>query len=244
MWKTILGRCIYGSTSQVKVYQNLLFRWLTFDSDALQTVIHRKQPQKPVLKYLPVLCMLARSSPGDTCLLGLGGAGAAHYLSSFNPAYQLIAVEKSPEIIAIAQKYFMSSDIKNLQVIQQNATEFIQKNTSLFKHLLIDLYDAHYFPAECNTDSFFLNCKRNLEKHGFLAVNLANPAEQFLLLRRIAKHFKHTVTVPVKGSANTVILACNSHSFSAIVKYLHQAATIKRLEWDAVWGHIADIKFP
>ncbi|QDP72618.1 hypothetical protein FOG18_08655 [Legionella israelensis] len=241
MWKTKFGHCIYSSTNNVHVYQNLIYRWLTFDSDALQTVIHRRNPQKPILKYISVLCLLARNIPGKTCMLGLGGAGAAHYLSSHNSSSPLIAVEKSPDVITIAQKFFMADKIKNLEIIQQDATEFMQKELTSFKHILIDLYNAHSFPSECNTDVFFLNCKKNLEKYGFLAVNLANPSEQFTLLNRIKKQFLHTVSIPVKGSANIIILACNSHSFSAITKYLYQATTIKRLEWDALWGHIAEI---
>ena len=113
MWQTKMGKCIYTSPSGYKVYQNLFYRWLTLGSDALQTVINRRTPQKPVLYYLPALTLMTRKYPGLTCLLGLGGAGLALMLNKTS----LVAVDNSEEVIEIAKKFFMIEHLKNLTII-------------------------------------------------------------------------------------------------------------------------------
>ena len=83
MWKTFAGRCIYASPNGAKVYQNLRYRWLTLGSDAIQTLLHRYQPQHFGLNYVNQLTFAAKHTPGDSCLLGLGGAGVAHALAPY-----------------------------------------------------------------------------------------------------------------------------------------------------------------
>lgn len=105
MWKTKFGKCIYISPSGYKVYQNLLYRWLTLGSEAWQTVINRYIPRRPGLHYLQMLTLMARKYPNDCCLLGLGGAGIAHLLGAQKTIRSIVAVESSEEVIQIAKKF-------------------------------------------------------------------------------------------------------------------------------------------
>lgn len=236
MWKTKFGTCIYVSPSGYKVYQNLLYRWLTLGSNALQTVINRHNPKKPGLYYLPALTLMARKHPGTSCLLGLGGAGVAHMLGSVIPEQTLIAVDISDEVIQIAQQFFMVDLIQGLTIFKQNATEYVRENNDKFTHLLIDLYDANNFPAECKNDNFFLNCKNRLEKDGFIAVNLANFKEQWPIFQLIKKQFEHTITIPMQKSANMVIIASPIENKELFINKIRETGEIKKIEWMDNWG--------
>ena len=238
MWKTKWGTCIYTSPSGYKVYQNILYRWLTLGSKALQTVINRYAPQKPGLYYLPALTLMARKFPGTCCLFGLGGAGVAHMLRSKIPGQKLIAVDSSAEVIKIAQQFFMVDHIDGLTIVHKNANDYVRECSDNYAHLIVDLYDANNFPAECKNDDFFIQCKNRLEYDGFIAVNLANYIEQFPIFQLIKKQFKNTLVIPVKKSANMIIFASPIEDKDLFMNKMRETGEIKKIVWIDNWGWV------
>ena len=241
-WKMIGGRCIYQSPSGAKVYQNLRYRWLTFNSLAIQTLIHRRHPERAELRYIKQLSIAIRSQPADCCLLGLGGAGVAHLITPYLGSSKILAVESSAAVIDIANTYFMTDRLNNLSIIHQNAELFVQQCNTRFQHIMVDLFDSNSFPTQCNTDDFFQNCRRLLLPDGILALNIANLDEQWPVFQRINSHFhQRTVSLPVKGLSNMIVLACNSSSINPLLDLLKTNSCLKKLSWDPRWGCIADI---
>ena len=240
LWKTVAGRCIHQGTHGIQVRQNILYRWLTFDSDAIQTLLHRRHPSRAGLHYIHALTLAARANPAPSCLLGLGGAGVAHALAPYFTGYPLYAVESSLEIIEVSATWFMTAQIKNLTVIHQDAFLHLQQTEDRYQHLMIDLFNAHSFPSHCNTSEFFDLCRRALLPEGIMAINLANPTEQWPIFLHIREHFKQcTVSIPVKGTANMVILAYNGKSVNPLLTILNKHADLKQLTWDSKWGCVA-----
>ncbi|AHE67254.1 spermidine synthase [Legionella oakridgensis ATCC 33761 = DSM 21215] len=224
------------------MHQNLLYRWLTLGNDDIQTLINRHHPGKPILDYIKPLTVGVRAQPANCCLLGLGGAGVAHALSSHLMDFQLDVVEYDNEIIELAHTYFMLDRLKHLKIIHQDANLFIQDSQATYQHIMIDLSDAHAFPEHCNNDLFFEHCRRLLLPEGTLAINLANLHEQWPVLQHIRTHFKQAIiSLPVKGSANMVILASRTENALALAKLLKKNQQLKQLSWDSHWGCIAEI---
>lgn len=239
MWKTLGGRCIYQGPGGAKVYQNFLYRWLTFESKAIQTLINPRKPAKPGLEYIRHLTLATRLRPADACLLGLGGAGVAHYLNGLLETLELHAVEYNPEVIDIANSYFMATRLNHLKIIEQDASLFVKQSATRYQHLMIDLFDAHSFPDHCNTDSFFLDCRQLLLPDGILAVNLANPQEQWPVFTHIRKVFdQRTVVLPVKKSSNMIVLAVNHDSLTPLLEMIKNSQCLKNLAWNTQWGCI------
>jgi spermidine synthase len=237
-WKTKFGKCIYVSPSGYKVYQNFFYRWLTLGSSALQTVINRHNPQKPVLYYIPVLTLMARKFPGTCCVLGLGGASVPQLLISENTDQNIVVIDNSEEVIQIAKQFFMVDSIPGLTLIQQNANDYLRECTNQYKHLIIDLYDANHFPAECNNEEFFIHAKNRVTHDGFLAINLANYKEQWPVYQFIKKHFKNILVIPVKKSANMVIIASADENHGHFMNQIESSHQFKRIVWMDSWGFV------
>ncbi|MDI1353032.1 MAG: hypothetical protein PSV35_09770 [bacterium] len=238
MWITKIGRCIHTSPSGYKVYQNFFYRWLTLGNNALQTVINRKNPKQPVLHYISPLTLMVRNYPYDCCLLGLGGAGVIHLLkgNSFSP--QIVAVDISGEVIDIAKHYFMLDCISNINIVEQNAADYVQALSNKFSHIIIDLYGADHFPVECTNSQFFFNCKIALKKDGFISFNLANLREQWPIFTQIKKHFKNTLVIPVKKSANIVIIASNHEHIDLFIEKIRSSGEIEQIHVVSLWGYV------
>ena len=242
MWKTLAAQCIYEGSNDTKVKQNWAYRWLTLGSDAIQTLIHRRHPEQIGLQYIQALTLAARAAPAPSCLLGLGGAGVAHALAPCFGEYQLDAVESSREVIDIAAAYFMTEQIKNLNIIHEDAFLFVQHAQTSYQHLMVDLFNAYSFPAHCNNAAFFSHCHRILLPNGVLAVNLAKLDEQWPVFMHIRHHFGQCiVSIPVKHTANMVVLACKSVSVKPILNILDKHLGLKRLTWDSRWGCVAEM---
>jgi spermidine synthase len=240
MWKTFAGRRIYKSASGIYVFQNPFFRWLQFDSDAFQTVLNRYFPEKPGLSYLKPLLWPVQLQPSSCCMLGLGGAGAAHALSPFLNHSKLTIVEANAEVIDIARRYFMLDKLTNLNILHQDANLFVQECQLQFQYVLVDLFTADSFPHHCNTDAFFSNCKRLLKPEGILVVNLANRHEQWPIFQLIKQQFSlSTLALPIADCSNMIIFARNNGSITPLLELLKMNKKIKTVVWDAKWGCIA-----
>lgn len=237
MWQTKFGRCIYTSPSGYKVHQNYFYRWLTLGSDALQTVINRRAPHKPVLYYLPALTYTSKIMHGRVCLLGLGGAGVPLMLAHDHSFAHMDVVDCSQEVVDIAQSFFIPDPIKQCRLITKNAYDFVSECTDRYEHLMIDLYGADHFPIECNNEAFFQACKKIISEDGFLTINLANINEQVPIFNLIKKEFAQTLVLPIKKSANMVIIASNN---SNRTNFLNQLA-LKRTLWVKSWGYVGEL---
>lgn len=239
MWKTKFGKCIYVSPSGFKVYQNYFYRWLTFGTSALQTVINRRAPYKPGLYYIAPLTMMARTAPGKSCLLGLGGGAVPHLLAHQQFTYPLTVVDYSEEVIQIATQFFNINHLTHLTIIKQNAVDFMQDCNEQFHHIIIDLYGAQHFPEECFNSEFFLNCKNKLTDNGFLSINIANRHEQRPLFLLLKEHFHlNTLVIPVKKCANIVIIACKNKHY--LLDKLKECPELKKIKWTSSWGTIGE----
>ena len=243
LWKILGGRCLYDASSGVRVFDNYFFRWLQLDSDALQTVLNKFYPQKAGLNYINALVFMARGTPGDCCMLGLGGAAIAHALSPYMANFKITAVEFNSEIIRLAPRFFMTDRLANLEIIHDEASAFVSHSSQSFQHIMVDLFNANSFPGSCNNEQFFADCKQRLCPGGTLAVNLANRHEQKPIFELIKKQFSGaTVAIPIKNCANLIVVATKDCSITPLLNHFKNSKQLKQLAWDEIWGCVAELK--
>ncbi|MGQ3892623.1 spermidine synthase [Legionella sp. CNM-4043-24] len=244
MFQTLGGRCIHRSASGIRVMDNGIYRWMMFESDAIQSLLYKASPQRRGLKYITALTFMARAQPGAVCMLGLGGAGAAHALSPYLQGHPIMAVELSADVIETAQQYFMTDRINNLSILQSEAAQYIAGSNEHFQHILVDLYDAHQFPDSCNQPEFFAQCQARLTDNGVLAVNLANRRDHRRVFDLMTTQFQgRTVVFPVSGRENLVIAACNAPTLQNYLDLFTDSRQVKSLHWDPDWACIAELRF-
>lgn len=241
LWKTLGGRCIHRSPKGIRVFDNYFFRWLTFDSNTLQTLLYKAAPHRCGLEYIQLLVLAAQETPGNTCLFGLGGGAAAHSLSRYLNPFQLSIVELDEEIIQLASQFFMVDQVSNLDIIHAEASQYAHQCQKKFQHILIDLFNADTFPDTCNQDAFFIRCREMLLPNGILAINLANKNEQRLIFERITKVFSsNTISVPVKNCANIIVFASNDKPTRLLERLKNSSKQLQSFTWDQNWGCVAE----
>lgn len=237
-WKTINGTCIYSSKNGMQVHENLIYRWLTFNSGFIQTLINKRHPHFPSLQYIKPITFALRNNPGNSCLFGLGGGGIAHYINKFQ--LKLTIIEKNAQIIQIAKEHFQINKLKDINIIQERAELFAQDTQNKYNNLLIDIHGSDSFPEECKNTNFFHNCHNLLQKDGFLCINIANNNDIFPILNFIKEQFHNkTICITIKNSVNMLILAQKSEQPTYFINQFTHNKEIKNIYWDKDFGCLA-----
>ena len=236
--KTFYKKCIY-SNHGIKVYQNWFYRWLTFDSRPIQSLINRKQPWRHILNYLPPMLLCASEWPGKTCLMGLGGASIIHSLNQNNHQDVIDVCELSQEVIDVSERFFYLKRYKNVNLLKADAAEFIQNNQTRYQHILVDLFDDQSFPEHCNNSIFFQHCYESLTEDGVLTINIANPVQHKTILGYLQEYFdQQIISIPIEHSTNFVLIAFKERQFDEILNLFYKNFKIKMQEWDPEFGYI------
>lgn len=85
-------------------------------------------------------------SPKRILLLGLGGGSALFWLRKHFPETELTAVEIDPVMIKIARENFGIGKIKNMEIINADALQFIKEQSGKWGLVLVDCYQGQKIP--------------------------------------------------------------------------------------------------
>ena len=225
----------------VEVYENKHFRWISFGSHYIQTVIDKRAPHKPVLGYLKAFCLFAQTYPGKTLLLGIGGGALLHYLESLcnDTRCQIDAVEIDEAVIEVAKHYFMLSKLTRSQIINADASDYIKSCPDQYRHILIDLYQCLDYPKQCASREFFKTCFDKLADKGILSLNIVEYNQQKAMIDLIKELFcQQVIMIPVKNRSNIVIHASKDESMLSHINKLTKNQLLKKTHWQQGYGLI------
>lgn len=237
-WKTLGARVLYEESDHICIFDNYIYRWLTFGNRTFQTMVNRWHLSSPSLYYIKPFIRAAQILPGDICMLGLGGAGVAHALSPFLNEKKLTTIEIDESVIAIASQFFWADQIKNMEIIHEDALSFLRTENKKYAHLLIDIHGKSSFPEKAATPLFFKNVHERLKDDGIMVLNLATIPDQEKIIPMIREIFNDkTISIPVKRSANLITVAVkNAQSpFEVFQKIFN----IKEMIRHPLFGNIA-----
>lgn len=237
-WQTLAGRVLEHSENGLRVLQNSHYRWLQFSDNAIQTLISRRTPHKPVMRYLKAITLAARVFKGSTCVLGVGGGAILHYLSHENPDDPLLAVEYSPQVLAVARRFFGLDTLSGLTVMEADAFDVLAHTDGIFDNILVDLATAEGLPSACFHEVFFKNSHRALASNGVLALNLSTPERHQALLQPLRVVFGETLSVPIRGCANIIVFATKHQRMLSLLNHAEFSAFFKRVEWTGTLGWV------
>jgi spermidine synthase len=118
---------------------------------------------------------LLQPSPRRIVQLGLGAAALTKFCFRHLPEAELIAVELSVEVIAVARSAFrLPPDDGRLTVVEADAREFISdpRRRGCADWLQVDLYDAAARGPVHDDVDFYRACRRALSPSGVACFNL------------------------------------------------------------------------
>ena len=209
----------------IQVFDDGEARHLSFGGDDEQSCALKAQPFIPQYDYIRAMLLpLLYRRPRDAMILGLGGGALASFLFRHYPHMTLRAVEMRQAVIDIAHHYFQLPRDPRLQIVAQEAGDFI-RSPGLAKTdlLLCDLYDAHGMDERYFQPWFIDRAADLLTDDGWLVINCwEEHREDHDTLGAITQNFAEVYTCMV-DTGNWIVLASRAPNHIAQKQLLAQA---------------------
>ena len=183
------------------------YRILKFDQFYEQSKMCISAPQVPVFDYIKAMLLSLALVPNDDVLvLGLGGGSLVRALHYLRADTAITVVEIRPTVVEIAWQYFAMPSSANIQLICDDASQYLAKPARQYDLILADLFWAMRMDPVQAHSQFFQQCKQNLHPHGWLAVNYEQRSDvDDSLLSIIYRNFDDVLVCTIP-SGNAVVL--------------------------------------
>ena len=148
-------------------------RSLQFDGLTVQSVMSIADPDVLALDYTRAMMgfLLFNPRPRHIVMVGLGGGSLAKYCLRTLPDTRFTAVEISPEVIALRQRFGIPPDNERFCVVCADGADYVRDIDEATDVLLVDGFVAAGMPARLGSADFFADCRRALAADGVLVVN-------------------------------------------------------------------------
>lgn len=190
-------------------------RFLHFDLDAIQSVMHLEQPNRLCLAYTRKMMafLLFNQTPARILMLGLGGGSLAKFCYRRLPATALTAVEANPDVIALREEFRIPPDDARFRVIRANGADYVARLRPCKDVILADACDRNGIAPELDAIEFYHNAHHSLRRGGVFISNLCgNALSRLAHLTKIRSVFGGTIiTLRVRPDANVVVFAFKEH---------------------------------
>lgn len=112
------------------------------------------------------------SSMESILILGVAGGSVVQTLvNDFSFFKKITGVEIDNEIIDVANLYFNLDKIPNFKCVIADAEQFVQSEANHYDLIVIDIFTDTEMPAFLFKQSFISNCKKLLNKNGYILFN-------------------------------------------------------------------------
>ncbi len=156
---------------------------LHFNNGLIQTQINRSDPgQLPLfVNRMMLVHLLFGLQTRNALLAGSGGGSIGLWFDHHLPATEGLAVEKSEQVISLAQQYFgFPPANSNWRIQQADIRDFLATTQQRFDFILFDLEEQGNTPRWLTDARLLNNCLRCLSDEGVASFNLvADPPENF-----------------------------------------------------------------
>lgn len=149
-------------------------------------------------------------------ILVLGVAGGS-VIKTLRDEYlnkgKVTGIELDEKTIVLANQYFGLNQVENLEIIINDASEFIKRTTEKFDLIIIDIFQDKIMPEFLFTEDFITNVSRVLDKNGTILFNsivvLSTEHERNISFEKLArsKFEKTTKLSRVEGDNELFILS-------------------------------------
>lgn len=197
----------------VEVVDRPKIRALHFGNPTEQSSMYLKQPFALEMEYVRTMAlgMLFKPDAKKVACLGLGGAAIPKFVWKFYPEIHVSAVEISPLVIDVGQKYFHVPQDRRFKIYKEDALDFLKsKNAEHSDLIFADLYIGTGIAPAVADPEFFIFCDRCLNPGGILVWNMWRSTPQSILeecLRNLCAVFgRNLLILPNRESTNCVVM--------------------------------------
>lgn len=215
MTKKYNGKLIFSTRNEqgaIEVVETATLRNLHFGTPVIQSSMFLNDFFALEMEYnrVMMLALLYHSRPVRALFLGLGGASKPKFLWRYFPSCTCDIIEINPSVIEVAELFFETPKDKRFNIIQEDAAQFIQKNSPAgYDLIFIDIYVAGGIAAAISAPSFFQACKKLLCPQGMLIWNMWSTTA-LPYLNACKEAFTHHRIAPVEESPNLIVFAWDS----------------------------------
>jgi len=147
----------------------------------------------------------------NALLLGLGGGSVIKTLrDEFNFIKKITAIEIDPVLIDLAANEFDIKTSEQLDIINEDASEFVQTTSETFDLIIVDLFIDNQVPEVFYLTEFWANITRITSTNGYVIFNasVSQPSHNLLsnLTIFLKKSFSIELFTKVEGT-NTILIA-------------------------------------
>ena len=170
----------YDEYGPVKVIDDGNHRRLSFGDDDFQSCMVKQAPLQLQFDYLRAMVLAAllqphtqpnAAAPNQVLLLGLGAGSLARFLHHYFPAIHLSVVELRQLVITVASQFFDLPDCPRLEVIQDNAADFLAYDNNHYTLVMSDIYTEEGVDHAQLSEGYINACKARLKPNGWLVLN-------------------------------------------------------------------------
>jgi spermidine synthase len=146
-----------------------------------ESMLDVEKPHELQLEYTRLMfaSYLFRPRPERVLLVGLGGGSMVHFLKHYDPAVKVDVVEIDPAIIKIADKFFGVRGGGNVNIVNQDAFEYLKKTESRYDVIWMDAFlkpspqtDTTGVPLSLKTIQFYKDVQKKLTAGGLVVFNV------------------------------------------------------------------------
>ena len=144
-------------------------------------------------------------------VLGMGAGSIVDTIrNDFHSNAAITLVEIDQVIIDIAEKEFGIRDFSNIQIIAQDAVQFVAENNDQYDLVVVDLFSGDRIPEKFTEIAFVKHLARILEKNGQLIFNTIFDTFDELALNQLIHSieqygFQTQLLRKVDGSNNIIL---------------------------------------
>lgn len=210
----INGTCISSTSDEhgpIYVYQTRTSRILSFNGIIQQSRMKLNDINGLAHGYTQAMMSGLFFIPNvkTATIMGLGAGSMAKNLLHRFSRLEVHAVEYREKVVDIAKKYFYLPDSDRLTIHIDDAINYMQHNSIKSDIIFSDLYTMDGMEAKQIQSSYLRNCKKALNEHGVLVLNIWRQAFQSPeeLEELLALEFENRLLSYEVESGNTIVLA-------------------------------------
>jgi spermidine synthase len=132
--------------------------------------------------------MVPSHRPSRALLLGLGAGTVARLLVARFGTVPIVGVDDDPSVIALAREEL--EDVPSLEIVQQDAFEYVATATAAFDLACVDLYRGAEIQAGIIHRPFLRQLRSLLEPRGLAVFNLAQDRQTDTRVTRLGRVFR------------------------------------------------------